>query len=190
MKRIFIIIALVAASAFSAKAQLRVEAGVGTGNYKVSIDSEHTANVTPVLKAMYEFGTFGEGGFDAGVEFRMHKITNKSESRKLSISNLDIPFHAYYNLNFGNLMITPYVGFYAGFAVGGKTTVASIETSPFDGPQGMKKFDFGFDSEIVITLKRHLTFGIGLQNGFLNLSKDKNFNCKSNAAYAAVGWRF
>lgn len=190
MKKVLTIIALIAASAFSAKAQLRIEAGAGIGNYKVSINSDHTANVTPELKVMYEFGAFGEGGFDAGFEFHMHKITNKDINSKMSISNLDIPFHAYYNLNFGNLMITPYVGFYAGYAVGGKTTVAKVETSPFDGPQGMKKFDFGFDSEIVITLKKHLTFGIGLQNGFINLSKDKDFNCKSNAAYAAVGWRF
>ena len=190
MKKIFIIIALIAASAFSAKAQIRLELCVGIGNYKFDYDTELDGKVTPGFKAMYQFGEFGEGGFDAGVQFGMHKLANKDLNSKMTISNLDIPFHVYYNLNFGNLMITPFVGFFAGFAVGGKTTVGSLENSPFDGPAGMQKFDFGMDSEIVITLNGHLTFGIGAQNGFLNVCKDKDVNVKSNAVYAAVGWRF
>lgn len=191
MKKIIVIIALIAASAFSAKAQPRIEAGVGVGNYVFDYDNELDGKVTPRIKVAYEFAQFGEGGFDAGLEFCQHKLANKDLKSKMVISNIDIPFHVYYNLNFGGLMLTPYIGFFTGFAVDGKTTlVDKVTTSPFDGPEGMKKFDFGFDCELVLTLNQHLTFGIGSQNGFLNLCKDKDVNVKSNNVYAAVGWRF
>lgn len=194
MKKIILTIAVIAATAFSANAQLRIEAGISAGDY-TSKDAESSAKtkMTPQVRALYQVCEFGQNaGIEIGAGIAAHKVRAKDIKTTLSVTNIDIPAHIFYNLDFGGVVITPMVGLYAGFAAKGTVKVGDTKINMYsdDYDDPLKRFDFGMDDELLLTFRDHFTVGIGGQVGFLNLSPVKNIHVKSNSMFVSVGWKF
>lgn len=194
MKKILLTIALIAAAAFGANAQLRVEAGLNSGWY--SFDDgmstyDLTAGYGPKLAVYYTLCGNERAGVEAGLSFAQINAKNETLKSKISVSNIQIPVRAFYAFALGNVSIVPGIGLYAGYGLGGKTTLAdAVENDPFEGPEGLKKFDLGIDDEILLGFGEHFTAGIGTQNSLFNLCKDKDVKTKSTSLFITVGWRF
>lgn len=193
MKKIILTIALVAAAAISANAQLRVEAGFSAGNY-VYDDVTTNPRMAPQVRAFYEICHFGENaGLEVGAAITGHKAHQKDFKSTTSTTNLDIPAHLFYNLNFGGVVITPMIGLYGSYAVSGKFKGPDLKVDMYkeaDFDAGIKRFDLGMDDELLITIRDHFTVGLGGQIGFLNISDVKGVKTRSNAMYVTVGWKF
>lgn len=194
MKKIILTIALIAAAAISANAQLRIEAGIGAGDYS-SKDAVNTGKtrMTPQIRGMYQICEFGQNaGIELGLGLAAHKVHSKEIKTTITVTNIDIPAHLFYNLDFGGVVITPMVGLYAGFAAKGTAKVGDAKidmySDDFDDP--LKRFDIGMDDELLLTFRDHFTVGLGGQIGFLNLSPDKNIHINSNCMFVSVGWKF
>lgn len=194
MKKIILTIALIAAAAISANAQLRIEAGIGAGDYS-SNDAENTGKtrMTPQVRAMYQIYEFGQNaGIELGVGLAGHKLHSKEIKTTVALTNVDIPVHAFYNLDFGGVVITPMIGLYAGFAAKGTLKVGDTKINMYsdDYDDPLKRFDIGMDDELLLTFREHFTVAIGGQVGFLNLSPVKDVHIKSNSMFVSVGWKF
>ena len=197
MKKILISFALVAAAAVSAHAQLRVEA---LGNFASYDFSGGISNQTASSK--FGFGLRGlysltpetsSAGVELGLGYLMDQAYNSVTDATITIHNVQIPVHAFYNWEVGNAIIKPCVGLYAGYAVSGKTVVGSgsisVTNDPFEGDTGLKKFDVGTEDEILLCFGRY-AIGVGTQYSFLNLCKDSSVKVKYNSLYITLGYSF
>lgn len=190
MKKILVSIALIAAAAFSANAQYRVEAGIRLACYEFN-DTDLFGPVAPEVRAFANLVNFADGGIEIGLGFGQDAITNESLKSKMNISNLELPIHLFYGFDLGHCNLAIYAGLYGSYALAGKTVTAEkLINDPFDGPTGMKRANFGLDDELILTIRNQLTIGIGAQSGFLNVCKDKDISVNAAAFFATIGWRF
>ena len=197
MKKIIVTIAAALMACVCANAQFRVDVNASTTVYSfdnVSIDSK----LAPAVRVYTNVLDNGRSGLELGLGYVQRKGVNNSggDNKEMTINDLELPVRFFYNIKLGNILtITPLIGVYADYAIGGKTVLGVgstnlVENSPFDGAQGMKRFDFGGDDEILLTIGQHLTAGVGVQYGFLNLCKDSTISVKPATAYLGIGWRF
>lgn len=195
MKKIIITIALIAAAAFSANAQLRIEAGIGAGNYTYDSGTKVSTRMTPQVRALYEIVEFSpNAGLELGAGLACHKVHDKNLKSTMAVTTVDIPAHIFYNLDFGGVVITPMVGLYGAIAAKGTLKIGENKGDNkidiFEDNNYVKRFDFGTDDEVLLTFRDHFTVGVGGQFGFLNLSQTKNVKMHSNTMYVTVGWKF
>lgn len=196
MKKYFLAIALVVAATFSANSQVRVEALGNFSNLKFtagSTDTKTKADFGYGVRALYRFAEKEDAGMDIGLGFMATKSSNDATKGTITLNNLQLPFHAYYEWSFGNCSLSGNVGLYAAYALSGNTSldlsVAKLNNDPFEGEGGMKRFDFGSDDEILFSVG-HVTLGVGFQYSFLNLCKSKDVKIGSNNIYFGVGYAF
>lgn len=191
MKKIIVTIAAALMACVCANAQFRVDVNASTTVYSfdnVSIDSK----LAPAVRVYTNVLDNGRSGLELGLGY----VQRKGVNTEMTINDLELPVRFFYNIKLGNILtITPLIGVYADYAIGGKTVVGVgstnlVENSPFDGAEGMKRFDFGGDDEILVTIGQHLTAGIGVQYGLLNICKDSDIVVKPATAYLGIGWRF
>lgn len=197
MKKILLTVALIAAAAFSANSQIRVEAvgNLATVTFSAgSVKQDAKAEFGFGARAFYAYHLQGDSGFDFGLSFMSTKSTNEATKGTLCLNNLQLPIHAFYDLNLGGVKITPYLGLYAGYALSGKSvfdvSVAKVDADPFAGEGGMKRFDFGSDDEILVTFGGHFNVGVGVQISCLNLCKDKDVDIQYNNLFFSLGYAF
>lgn len=196
MRKLIFAVALVFAATFSAKSQVRVEA---LGNFSsLDFDSGYleastTAGFGYGVRALYNLIQQNDAGLAVGLGFMSTKSSNDSNKGTITLNNLQLPIHAYYGWDLGKFSLSCNVGFYAAYAISGNTSldmdIAKLNNNPFEGEGGMKRFDFGSDDEILFNLG-HVTLGIGLQYGFLNLCKYKDIKIQADNVYFAVGYAF
>lgn len=197
MKKLFISIVLVAAAAFSANSQIRVEA---IGDFSKltftegSVKQDTKAEFGFGLRAFYTVASTDDAGIDVGLGYMFTKSSNDATKATISINSLQLPFHGYYSWNLGNVTVTPYAGFYFGYALSGKTTfdasIAEVDADPFEGDYGLKKFDLGSDDEIIVKFGGHFNVGAGLQYSFLNLCKSKDVRVDATTFFFSLGYSF
>lgn len=195
MKRIILTIALAVAATLSANAQFRIEAGMNFGSYKIGI-SRISARIAPRVSVFYDLLEGENFGTEFGLQFVMQNVENRvtgnsAYGSKMSISDIQLPICEYVDFHINeNFTIRPCIGAYIGVSVAGKTTRADGTTdSPF-GNDGMKRFDFGIDDELLFVLGKRFSVGIGSQHGLLDRSEDSRIHIKNNAFYATVGFLF
>lgn len=197
MKKIIVTIAAALMACICANAQFRVDVNASTTVYSfdnVSIDSK----LAPAVRVYTNVLDNGRSGLELGLGYVQRKGVNNpgGVNSEMTINDLELPVRFFYNIKLGKILtITPLIGVYADYAIGGKTVLGVgstnlVENSPFDGAQGMKRFDFGGDDEILLTIGEHLTAGVGVQYGLLNICKDSDIVVKPATAYLGIGWRF
>lgn len=205
MKKIIITLALAAASIICANAQVRIEVagntstiGISSGNSTYTLD----AGLGAAVRGFYCL----ESASNWGLEFGVSYVGRNSKSKKASelfdsatatmkVSSLEIPVHGYYNIKIGDAFaITPMIGLYAGYRLNGQVNGGvggiTVGTDPFEGENGLRRFDFGSDEELLFTIANRMTIGVGLQFGLLNMCKSDDVMMTPVTVYAALGWKF
>ena len=206
MKKVIIIIALALATAVCANAQVRAEVALNSSALKFSSgSSEYTAEAGfgPGVKLFYQFLGNESWGLEAGLGYMGRAITTKqvdlsifgNGQATMKVSSIEVPVHVLFNLRLGNVLaITPLIGVYADYHVAGKNMASvstiSTTTDPFEGSNGLKRFDVGGDDELMLTLFNKFTLGVGVQYGFMNMCKSNDVSIKPATVYFALGWKF
>ena len=206
MKKIIITLALAAASIVCANAQVRIEGALTTTSYAFKSGQENIISkngLGPAGRIFYYLESTSNFGLEIGAGYTGRSTVLNSLSilstnidTNVSTSTIEVPIHGYYNIKIGRILaITPMIGLYADYHIGGKlvtgTSSASVNGNPFEGYPYLKKFNFGTDNELLITIAETFTVGAGIQYSFLNMcAKSEDPAIIPCTAYFAVGVKF
>ena len=196
MKKLFITLAVLAAAAFSANAQFRVEAGVNLASYKFTgYTTTQTTNAKPNFRvsALYDFIDSADWAFETGLTLSGTTCyrTTASVDATMKAMNLDLPIRGAYTWRVtDNFWVTPSIGLYVGVGLSNKTEAAGITTDNLAENGDLKRFRFGTDDELLLTIAQHITIGIGYFDSLYNMCKDTDCTIKDSGVYFTVGYAF
>ena len=205
MKKLIISLALAAAAAFSANAQIRVEVLGNLADLTFTASDEKatsSSNFGFGVRGFYNLYSFSDVNLEAGIGYMSDSSSINYGGGVSSTSKLgyiQIPVRVSYDWNIGSFTITPAFGLYAGYAITGKsiTNAGSVSgsVSPFNdssevGHGTMKRFDFGTDDELIFTYADRYSIAIGIQKGFVNINAADGTKCTRSTLYFGLGYAF
>lgn len=206
MKKAIITIILALAATFGANAQVRVEAALDMSKIKFgarSVSYSTKYGLAPAARVFYQFNEAEDLGTEIGIAYMGRKTQSEkadisilgTNMADMTISAIEIPIHEFYNFHVSDAFtITPMLGLYFDYNVAGKVTaggsVLQVTSDPFEGDNGLKRFDFGTDDEILFTIMDRFTLGVGYQHGFFNMLKSSDVDASFSNFYFAAGIKF
>lgn len=171
-----------------ANAQFRIDANLSATLFSLksgSVSESMDAGFGPTFRAFGRIIGNRFVGIDLGLGYAQRKglANSRISSPDLTLNNIEIPALFYVNLGLGKIFaITPMVGAYADYAVGG--------SSYFEGKKGLERFNYGAEAELMFTFLSHLTLGGGVQYGLRDLSNTSGVSFKPVSFYLGLGWKF
>lgn len=171
MKKILFTLALLLAAAFSANAQLKVEAGVGFADYRNN--NAFNPRVGFNGGVLYDWSVGSSGVEDMYMEFGLryamkNVCLRNDKSATYDLSWLEVPIIFGSDWNFtSSFGLYAGAGLYYGFdltqKIGGTNVLDTIY-------QISKRHDFGWCIDLGLRFARHFGIGLNLTSGFLDIA--------------------
>lgn len=191
MKKIMLTLALVAAAAISASAQMSAGLGYMTKNYSDGKNSDYNVGGLYLAAdyAVYEItdGVLITPGIAASI------LSGKENGGKFNEFNIGIPINVSYSFEVADgFKLVPYLGPTITLGISSKEEVGGVSINLYDNDLGIKekRLDLSIGGGIALDVMDMIRVSFGYNKGLLNRVEDADPAVKTSGVHFGVAYLF